>query len=145
EPVTSWNDLWRDDLKGKIAFSAPVHSLMPAMVIIAAELAGGSIDNIDPGFKKLAELRPAKLTVFWTDWAPLYKAGDVLMSPDFDYYMETGKTQGYNFATVHPKEGAIATPNYTAIVKGTKKKELAEAFMNVTLDPQVQAGIAMDS
>ena len=40
-PITSWNDLWRPEFAGKLAFASPFHSMMPAFVVIAAELAGG--------------------------------------------------------------------------------------------------------
>src|SRR5581483_5648385 len=51
EAPTSWADLWRPAFKDKLAFAAVAHTLMPAFVIIAAELAGGSATNVDPGFK----------------------------------------------------------------------------------------------
>ncbi|MBO1074592.1 ABC transporter substrate-binding protein [Roseomonas marmotae] len=142
EPVTSWADLWRPEFQGKLAFASPVHSQMPAFVILAAEMAGGSIDNVDPGFKKLAELKPSKLTVFWTDWAPLAKSGDVTLGTEFDYYIETMKDQNYPMEYVVPKEKGIAVPEYVSVVKGSKNQELAEAFLNLMLDPKVQASFA---
>ncbi|MDB5370551.1 MAG: Tat pathway signal sequence domain protein [Roseomonas sp.] len=141
-PVTSWADLWRPEFQGKLAFTSPVHSVMPAFVIMAAEMAGGSIDDIDPGFRKLAELKPSKLTVFWTDWAPLAKSGDVTMATEFDYYFETMKDQKYPIEYVIPKEKGIGVPEYVSVVKGTRNQELAEAFLNLMLDPKVQASFA---
>jgi putative spermidine/putrescine transport system substrate-binding protein len=141
-PVTSWADLWRPEFRGKLAFASPVHSQMPAFVILAAELAGGSAENVDPGFKKLAELKPNKLTVFWTDWAPLSKSGDVTMATEFDYYFETMKDQKYPVEYVIPKEKGIGVPEYVSVVKNTRNQELAEAFLNLMLDPKVQASFA---
>ncbi len=125
EPPTGWADMWRPEFRDKLALAAPVHTQMPAFVIIAAELAGGSAANVDPGFKKLAELRPSKLTVFWTDWAPLNKSGDVTAATEFDYYLETMKSQKYPIDYVVPKEKAIGSPEYVSVVKGTKQQELA--------------------
>jgi putative spermidine/putrescine transport system substrate-binding protein len=142
EPVTSWADMWRPEFRGKLAFASPVHSQMPAFVIMAAEMAGGSIDNVDPGFKKLAELKPNKLTVFWTDWAPLSKSGDVTMGTEFDYYLEAMKDQKYPIEYVIPKEKGLGVPEYVSAVKGTKNQELAEVFLNLMLDPKVQASFA---
>jgi putative spermidine/putrescine transport system substrate-binding protein len=142
EPVTSWADMWRPEFRGKLAFASPVHSQMPAFVIMAAEMAGGSIDNVDPGFKKLAELKPNKLTVFWTDWAPLSKSGDVTMGTEFDYYLEAMKDQKYPIEYVIPKEKGLGVPEYVSVVKGTKNQELAEVFLNLMLDPKVQASFA---
>jgi putative spermidine/putrescine transport system substrate-binding protein len=142
EPVTSWADLWRPEFAGKLALASPIHSIMPSLVIIAAELAGGSARNIDPGFKKYADLRPSKLTVFWTDWAPLNKSGDVTIATEFDYYLESMKVQQYPIEYVIPKEKGIGTPQYISIVKGTKHQELAEAFLNLMLEPKVQEAFA---
>ena len=145
EPVTSWADMWRPEFAGKLAFAAPVHSIMPALVIIAAELNGGSATNIDPGFKKLAQLKPAKLTVFWTDWAPLNKSGDATIGTDFDYYLEAMKDQKYPIEPVIPKEKGLAAAQYVSIVKGTKNQELAEAFLNEMMAVKPQESFATQS
>jgi putative spermidine/putrescine transport system substrate-binding protein len=115
---------------------------MPAFVVLAAEMAGGSADNVDAGFAKLAELRPAKLSVFWTDWAPLAKAGDVILAAEFDYYLDAMKDQGYDIDYVVPSEGGVAVPEYVTVVNGTEKQELAEAFLNLMMDPRVQGAFA---
>jgi putative spermidine/putrescine transport system substrate-binding protein len=142
---TSWADMWRPEFHGKLALAAPVHSQMPAFVIIAAELAGGSAANPESGFKKLAELRPSKLTIFWTDWAPLNKTGDVTLATEFDYYLETMKAQKYPIDYVIPKEKGIGVPEYVSIVKGTKNQELAEIFLNLMLEPSVQEPFAIET
>lgn len=135
---TSWADLWRPEFQGKLAFAAPGHSTMPALVVIAAELAGGSATNVEPGFVKLAELRPNKLTFFWTDWAPLLKTGDSNSATEFDYYLETMKAQGYPIDYVFPSEGAIGAAECVAMVAGTPNKAIAQEFMNLIIDPNVQ-------
>jgi putative spermidine/putrescine transport system substrate-binding protein len=142
EKPTSWADMWRPEFRDKLAFASPIHSLMPAFVVLAAELAGGSETNVDPGFKKLAELRPAKLTIFWTDWAALDKTGDVTLATEFDYYLETMKDQKYPIEYVIPKEKGIATPESVAIVQGTKNQEIAEAFLDLMISAKVQEAFA---
>jgi putative spermidine/putrescine transport system substrate-binding protein len=138
EVPKAWADMWRPDLAGALALAAPVHSAMPQLVIIAAELAGGSAQNIDPGFKKLAELKPLKLTVFWTDWAPLLKSGDVTIATELAYYMEAMKDDKYPIEYVIPKEKGIASLTNLALVTGSRNVELAEAFFNLSLEPAIQ-------
>jgi putative spermidine/putrescine transport system substrate-binding protein len=140
----SWADLWRPDVQGKIAMPVAEQSLMPEWLTIATELAGGKAPDFSLGFKKLAELRPLKMTSFWTDWAPLSKTGELLLVPEFDYYVEVMKTQGYPVDYVYPKEKAIAAPEYVGVVKGAKNQELAEAFLNVMLDAGVQERFAVE-
>jgi putative spermidine/putrescine transport system substrate-binding protein len=145
QPVTSWADLWRPEFAGKIAFASPVHSMMPAFVIVAAEMAGGSAEKPDAGFKKLAQLRPAKLTVFWTDWAPLNKSGDVTLATEFDYYLEAMKNQKYPISYVIPKEKGFGASEYVSIVKGTKNQELAEEFLNQMIATKAQEAFAIET
>jgi putative spermidine/putrescine transport system substrate-binding protein len=139
---TSWADMWRPEFQDKLALASPIHALMPAFVIAAAEMAGGGVDNIDPGFKKLAELRPSKLTVFWTDWAAMNKTGDVTIATEFDYYLETMKEQKYPIEYVVPKEKGFGLPESVSLVKGTKNQEIGEAFMNLMMSAKVQAAFA---
>ena len=139
---TSWADLWRPEFQGKLAMAAPGHSQMPAFVITAAELAGGSAGNVEPAFAKLAQLRPNKLTVFWTDWAPMLKTGDTNAATEFDYYLETMKAQGYPIDYIFPTEGAFGAAEGAALVAGTKNREVAQAFLNLTIDPKIQATFA---
>jgi len=139
----SWADLWRPEFQGKLAFAAPGHSEMPALVILAAELAGGHAGDADAGFAKLAQLRPNKTTFFWTDWAPMLKTGDTNSATEFDYYLEAMKTQGYPVDYVFPSEGAIGSPEMAALVAGTKNREIAQAFMNLMIDPKIQEAFAV--
>jgi putative spermidine/putrescine transport system substrate-binding protein len=141
---TSWADMWRPEFADKLALASAVHSLMPGFVILAAEMNGGSEKNIDPGFKKLAELRPSKLTVFWTDWAPMLKSGDVTIATEFDYYLEAMKDQKYPIEYVVPKEKALGFVEHVAMVKGTKNAEISEVFLNLMMDAKAQTAFAQD-
>ena len=140
-----WADLWRPEFKGKLALAAPAHSMMPMIIIMAAEMSGGSAANPDAGFKKLAELRPNKLTFFWTDWASLNKSGDVAIATEFDYYLETMKAQKYRIEYVVPQEKGIGTPLTASLVKGTRLKEAGEAFISVLLTPAFQQAAAVNA
>ena len=50
--------------------------------------------------------------------------------------------EGVPIQLVIPKEGAVLGIDTVAIMKGSKKAELAYKFINVALDPQVQAEVA---
>jgi putative spermidine/putrescine transport system substrate-binding protein len=137
-PPKAWADMWNPEFAGKLAFAAPGHSMMPGFVILAAELAGGSATNADPGFDKLARLRPNKLTFFWTDWAPMLKTGDTTAASEFDYYLESMKAQGYPIDYIFPAEKAFGAAEGACLVAGTKNKDLGAAFLNLTIDPKIQ-------
>ena len=141
---TSWADLWRPELSGKLAFCAAFHSEMPRYIIAAAEMTGGSAQNPDSGFRKLAELRPAKLMFTWTDWAPLLKAGEVVAATEFDYYLEEMKRLKYPIEWAVPKEKGFASLQSISIVRNTKNQELAAAFLNAMVDPKTQYAFATE-
>ena len=141
-PPTRWGDLWREDIRSKLALPAVFHSLMPALLIRSAEIAGGDAENLEPGLDKLAELRPKKLSYFWTAWAPLLQSGDVHVAAEFDYYIEGMKDKGYSVSWNNPSDRGFATYQHLSIPAASKNKTLAEAFLNAMLDPGVQAAIA---
>ena len=141
-PIAGWADIWRPEFAGKLAFASPFHSMMPGLVIMAAELAGGSATDIDPGFKKLAELRPAKLGFTWTDWSALYQSGDVVIATEFDCYLAVMQEQDYKIQTVVPKEKGLASVDGVGVVKGRPNVELAEFFLDTVIGEKAQLGLA---
>jgi putative spermidine/putrescine transport system substrate-binding protein len=142
---TSWTDLWKPEYAGQMSFMSPVHSMMPGMIITLAEIFGGSEKNVEPAFKKLAELRPIKLTVAPTDWNSLLKSGDIRLATEFDSYTAGLKMQKYPVAYAFPKEKALGTIDVVTIVKGTRSQELSELFLDLIAEKKVQAGLAADS
>ncbi len=145
KPVTSWRDLWRPEFRGKLALAAPSHSQMPMLLITAAKLRGGSQTNIEPGLAALAELRPINLSFFWTDYAALVKSGDVIIATEFDYYGLIMQQQGYAVSWIMPQENAFGSLECAAVVKGAPNQELAEAYLNIMFDPDVQMKIATET
>lgn len=140
---TEWADLWRDDLREELALPALFHSNMPALLIRAAEIAGGGSDNLKPGLEKLAELKPKNLSYFWTAWAPLLKSGDIRAAAEFDYYVEGMKDNGYPVEWQNPTDKGFATYQHLSIPAASQNKTLAEAFLNAMLQPEVQTKIAL--
>jgi putative spermidine/putrescine transport system substrate-binding protein len=144
QPPASWGDLWRPEFRGKLALAAPGHTHMPLLLIMTAEMNGGGVQNMDPAFRKMAELRPAKLTFFFTDWAAMARTGDIIVGTEFDYYLQGMKAQGFPIEWVVPKEKGFGTPLCVTIVKGTKIPiDVSEAFLNLMIDPKVQEALAV--
>ena len=143
-PPTSWADLWRPDLQGKTALLAIGHSHMPALLIVAAELNGGGVDDIQKGLDYLAQLKPAAQGYFYTDWQAQFDAGDIVLAVDFDEYINYMKSIGSNIKFVLPKEGGLGNITNLSVVAGTKHQDVAEAFINVYLSKDVQAALASE-
>jgi putative spermidine/putrescine transport system substrate-binding protein len=137
----SWNDLWKPELKGMIAAPDfdPSH-----IIVVSAILSGGDAAHWEKGEAKLEALKP-NFKAFYTNDAnsqQLLASGEtpvqVVLSMNA-YYMIG---QGVPITVTIPKEGAVLGVDTVAIMKGSKKTELAYKFINDLYDPVIQAQIA---
>jgi putative spermidine/putrescine transport system substrate-binding protein len=137
----SWADLWRPEVKGKLAAPDfdPSH-----LVTVAAILSGGDAATWEKGQAKLKELKPS-FKAFYTNDAnsqQLIANGEtpvqVILSMNAHYMAG----EGVPITLAMPKEGAVLGIDTVAIMKGSKRAELAYKFINAALDPSVQAEVA---
>ena len=128
----SWNDLWKPELKGKIAAPDfdPSH-----IIVVSAILSGGDAAHWEKGEEKLKALKP-NFKAFYTNDAnsqQLLASGEtpvqVVLSMNA-YYMIG---QGVPITLAIPKEGAVLGVDTVAIMKGSKKADLAYKFINDAL------------
>ena len=137
----SWQDLWKPEIKGKLAAPDfdPSH-----LIVVAAILSGGDAAHWEKGQAKLKELRPSFKASYTNDAnsQQLIANGEtpvqVILSMNAHYMVG----EGVPVELVIPKEGAVLGIDTVAIMKGSKKRDLAYKFINVALDPQVQAQVA---
>ena len=138
---SSWADLWDSRLKNSLASPDfdPSH-----IIAVSAVLAGADPAHWDKGQAKLAELKP-NFKAFYTNDAnsqQLLATGEtpvqVVLTMNAYYMMG----QGVPITVTIPKEGGVLGVDTVALNKGTKQTELAHKFINVALDPDVQAKIA---
>jgi putative spermidine/putrescine transport system substrate-binding protein len=137
----SWAELWKPEMKGKLAAPDfdPSH-----LVVVAAILSGGDAEHWEKGQAKLKELKPS-FKAFYTNDAnsqQLIANGEtpvqVILSMNAHYMAG----QGVPIQLMIPKEGAVLGIDTVAIMKGSKHAELAYKFIDLALDPQVQAEVA---
>ena len=137
----SWADLWKGEVKGKLAAPDfdPSH-----IIVVAALLAGGDAASWEKGQEKLKQLKPS-FKAFYTNDAnsqQLIANGEtpvqIILSMNAHYMIG----EGVPIQLVIPKEGAVLGIDTVAIMKGSKNIELAYKFINVMLDPAIQAEVA---
>jgi putative spermidine/putrescine transport system substrate-binding protein len=139
--IESWNDLWKPELKGKIAGPDfdPSH-----IIAVSALLSGGDAAHWEKGEEKLKDLKP-NFKAFYTNDAnsqQLLASGEtpVQIVLSMNAYYMIG--QGVPITVAIPKEGAVLGIDTVAIMKGSKKAELAYKFIDALYDPDIQAEIA---
>jgi len=134
----SWEDLWRPEIKGRLAAPDfdPSH-----LIVVAAILSGGDAAHWEKGQAKLK----GSFKAFYTNDAnsqQLIANGEtpvqVILSMNAHYMVG----EGVPITLVIPKEGAVLGIDTVAIMKGSRKADLAYKFINIALDPQVQAEVA---
>jgi len=137
----SWADLWKPEVKGKLAAPDfdPSH-----LVVVSAILSGADAASWQKGEERLKALKPS-FKAFYTNDAnsqQLIANGEtpvqVILSMNAHYMA----AQGVPIKLVIPKEGAVLGIDTIAIMKGSKHVDLAYKFINAMLDPAVQAEVA---
>jgi putative spermidine/putrescine transport system substrate-binding protein len=147
---TSYEVLWDPKYAGRIFLPPPEWVESVDLAIIAAKLAGGSQQNIDPGFKKLAQLKDSVMMLGENpnQVADLFRTGSLdiggIYSPAF--FPEAIRNPQYKMGVTYKmKEGFAAQLMFTVIPKAhPADSDLVHAFINHSLDAQVQGKMAAD-
>jgi putative spermidine/putrescine transport system substrate-binding protein len=131
EPVTSYADLRRSDLKGHVGMLSPANSGGVLALIALAESNSGSLDDIGPGLQALTSMREsiATITPATTTLQQLLEQEEVWAAPFFDGRIYASRNRGKPLVSVVPKEGIYAVNNYWNPVKGGKKREAVFAYI----------------
>jgi spermidine/putrescine-binding protein len=144
EPPTSWADLWKPEYKGKIVVPGVNHSFGLYVIFFGALAAGKDWKDVDTGLemlKRLADLRPV-----WSMDTPsiqkLFHREEVAIGWLGKAETLHAQTWGAKTQFTIPKEGGIFVQWGWGIVKGTRNLEWAERYVNLGLDPEVQARYA---
>lgn len=140
----SWADLWEPRYENEIAMFDFGSTLGPAILVIAARLAGGSETDIEPGFEKLAEL--AEHAVVFQSSGPannlMVAQGEAGITFGLASQTLDLKANGAPVEWIVPEEGAIALPQGFQVAAHTGKPDLAKRFVDYTLGVETQTRLA---
>jgi putative spermidine/putrescine transport system substrate-binding protein len=148
KPPGTYQALWDPKLKDKVGLPTSGQSDALKLIIIAAILAGGDQFNPEPGFVKLAELKP-NVHSFWTDipeTAELIRSRDMVMAFAWNYAFKPYGEKGYpiKFDTT-VKEGVVAAAGAVCVPRGHPgPADLIRQFIGRALSAPAQQGLAKD-
>lgn len=140
--INSWEDLWNPELVNKIAIPDITTTNGPAMIEIAAEKAGVSVED-DKGQAAFKELEALKSNVVKTyskssDLANMFSSGEIVAAVAADFaYGNIAKAKP-EVTYVVPESGTYLNFNTININKNSKNKDLAYEFINYALSEEVQ-------
>ncbi|PRR78536.1 Spermidine/putrescine-binding periplasmic protein precursor [Clostridium liquoris] len=140
--IKSWKDLWRPELKGKIAIPDITTTFGPAMVYIAGIKAGVDVtkDKGEAAFKQLEALKPNVVKTYSksSDLTNMFASGEIAAAVTADFVYGNISKAAPDVKYVDPVEGTFINFNTINIAKNSKNKDLALEFINYALSAEVQ-------
>lgn len=145
-PPTSWADLANPKYKGKLAIPGIDNTYGLAALIMYARIAGGGVDNIQPGFKYMVNKIAPNVEAFESSpgrMSELFQSGEIEAAIWGSSRVMTLAATGFPIKFVYPKKGAPALFTTACVVKGARDPGDAQAFIDDLISPKVQETLAM--
>jgi putative spermidine/putrescine transport system substrate-binding protein len=144
--VPSYAALWDPANKGRVVLPSLQNTEGVWTLIAAAHLETGkkfaeAQYDIDAAFKKIKGLKPNLLTVYTNQPQAenLLEQGEAwLIGGQFSSYTLLRTAAGAPVDLAAPKEGVCAMPSGICLVKQAPNQQLAEAFIDAFLGPEIQ-------
>jgi putative spermidine/putrescine transport system substrate-binding protein len=138
-PPKSWKNLADAKLAGQRGgYQIPVNSLGQAHLMMLGQVHGSGLKDLDAAFKALEQLKPIKLVDFTGQMEKMLLSGEVIMGVIHDSGVYRYDGQGQPIAFAAPEEGVLALEQVLNVPPGSKVKELAFAYIDYMLRPDVQ-------
>lgn len=143
QPLTSYSDIARSDLAGRVIIPTPNQDSTNLYLLGLAEENGGSISDMEPAFKILAAAKPniAALTQTTVAALQMFQNEEVYAGIFWDGRAHELRAKGAPIVTVVPTKGIYSISSYMNVVRGMKYPEAAHAFVEQLLSDQGMLGI----
>ncbi|MEJ6392681.1 ABC transporter substrate-binding protein [Gymnodinialimonas sp. 2305UL16-5] len=145
EPITSWDDLWREDLASQVSLPGITTTAGPMVVLRAGQRAGvDAYEDPDAAFAEVADIVPNVLTNYNTgsEMINLFSTGEITVSMAQDFALGRLQDAVPSVVWADLEDGAIATLNTINIPTGSENVELAHMFLNFVLSIEIQQELA---
>ncbi|MBD1586018.1 ABC transporter substrate-binding protein [Pseudomonas typographi] len=140
-PITAWADLWKPEFKDSLAVP-DVQTYQARMLMVSALTHGGSIDNVDPGFTALKQLRP-NIAMFYgsdSDSRRALAQGEVSVLIGPPSQAKPLSDAGVDVTVVSPKPAPVMFDVMTLV--NTPKQAMALKFIDFVLSAESQSTIS---
>lgn len=140
--INTWEDLWKPELKGKIAIPDITTTNGPLMLAVAGDKAKVDLskDNGKAALKELEGLKPNVVKTYSksSDLANMFASEEiqVAVAANFMYDMVSNNMKDAKF--IIPESGTYLNFNTININKNSAKKDLAYKFMDYVIGAESQ-------
>ena len=143
KPPTSWKELWDPKYAGvRAAYVIPINSLGQALFMMAGQVFGSGLRDLDASYRAMENLRPVKLVDFTGTMEKMLLAGEVHIGVIHDSGILRYEGQNQPIEWAAPREGVMALEQVLSITPGSPVKELGHAYIDYMLRPEVQKRLA---
>jgi putative spermidine/putrescine transport system substrate-binding protein len=147
-PPTSWADLADPKYRGKLAMPGIDNTYGLEALLMYARIAGGGVDDIEPGFRYMADRIAPNMDAFESSpgrMSELYQSGEIVAAVWGTSRVMALAGSGFPVRFVYPAEGTPALFITACTVKGARDSDDAQAFIDTLLSPSVQTALAMET
>ncbi len=139
-PITSWKDLWSNDLKGEITIPSITSTTGPMFLDAASKVSGSEEFNEDKAFSEMKKIMPNVVKEYGqtSEFVNMFSQGEIVAGPIMAMYFASLQEAVPNAKFVTPAEGGYAVMNTVNVVKNSDQKALAEEFVNYMLSKEIQ-------
>jgi putative spermidine/putrescine transport system substrate-binding protein len=130
---TSWYDLFRPEVKGKVYFWSSFSRFHYDLLVLFAKQKGGDERHLDAGWEQFMKLK--EMDVVWltghADTTAAFERGEVCIGHWTNGRTYTARDNGIPVEFVYPEEGAIASVTSVFVIKPeiTKRPETQDLAM----------------
>jgi len=135
EPLKSWHDLYRADLKGKVAFANPHYSGA------AFQTLATFVQDPNMGWDYFQKLKENDLKFEQSNGNLISKlaSGEYAAVSVVDFQVRNSKADGSPVEVVWPEEGSVLIPTPVGIMSTSKNKPAAQKLVDYFLSDEGQA------
>lgn len=142
-PPTSWTDMWKEEYAGRRgAYVISINSLGQAFLTMVASIYGADAKDLEAAYEALERLKPVKLVDFTGSMETLLLGGEASLGIIHDSGILRNLDANPNLEFASPDEGVLALEQVLSVTSGSQKKELAYAYIDFMLRPDVQKTMA---
>ena len=140
-PPKSWEDLWDPKYKGRVGLTALNSQLGIAFLAELNRIKGGTDTDFEPAFKALRSLLPnvGAIAANLGAYATLWQQEQIDIAPYNFNFVQTLKAKDVPVELAIADTGAVGWETSLHLAAGAVEPELAVKYIDLHLDPAIQA------